>query len=87
MDALQHLFETAVNGFRPHRLVYDVGAGCGFVVFALRVLGITADGCEASTTLRDAANRIGTRYFGSAWEPIEATMRPVSSKLVPIHRL
>ena len=81
-DALQHLFE-----FRPHRLVYDVGAGCGFVVFALRVLGITAGGCEASTTLRDAANRIGSRYFGSVWEPIEATMRPVSSKLVPVHRL
>ena len=49
-DALQHLFETSVNEFRPHRLVYDVGAGCGFVVFALRVLGITAGGCEASTT-------------------------------------
>ena len=87
-DALQHLFETAVNEFRPHRLVYDVGAGCGFVVFALRVLGITAGGCEASTTLRDGANRIGRRYFGSAWEPIEATMRPVSGKVTlrPTHR-
>lgn len=81
VDALQHLFNTALNEFRPYRLVYDVGAG-GFVVFALRVLGITAGGCEASTTLRDAANRIGSQYFGSVWEPIEATMRPVSSKVI-----
>lgn len=47
---------------------YDLGAGRGYLVFVLRLLGFQrVGGCELVKAAADEANSIGRKFFGDGW--------------------
>ena len=89
-DALEHIHRMVRDV--TDSVVYDIGAGYGAVVMALRLLGIPTSGCERCKRFCDRANEIGQKYF-TDWQPIQCcsfqnvTLNPYEDTLYYVNNL